>query len=198
MDTIYLSYLKLVLFIAAGAVLLSLLLFFTARERKKGRKKAAGLSSESGINSTQTRVDIGNVSILFDKRRNVVLIPYVTDKYRSGRATTDIIWLDMPYNSVALGKAVRSAMASCKKGKPAVNAELMSRLGARDWKEFTEGKRSVSIYCKDSKMILMNSTVRIPDGAYLFTTRGYEVCLPAVSDDGFIGDAVLELLTKCR
>jgi hypothetical protein len=198
MDTVYLDYLKLVMFVAAGAVLVSGLLFITVKSRKQGRPDPADKMGGRSAGSARARVDGGNVSVFFDKRRNAVLIPYVPDKYKSGKATAGIIWLDMPYRADALGREAKAAMASCKKAEPADNAELMGRLGARGWKEFTEGKLSVSVYYRENKGILMNSTVRTPEGAYVFTVRGHEICLPAAADDSSIGEAILELLKKCR
>ncbi|NLK86094.1 MAG: hypothetical protein GX279_01200 [Clostridiaceae bacterium] len=198
MDTVYLDYLKLVLFVTAGAVMVSGLLFITVKRQKQGRADRAGKSGGRSAGSARTRVDGGNVSIFFDKRRNAILIPYVPDKYGSGKATAGIIWLDMPYRPDALGREVKAAMASCKNAEPADNAELMDRLGARGWKEFTEGKLSVSVYYKENKGILMNSTVRTPEGAYVFTVRGHEICLPADADHSSLGEGILELLKKCR
>lgn len=198
MNTVYLSYLKLVAFVAAGAVLATALLFIIIKSRRRGKSSADSQKDGRGGYRAQTRIDGGNVSIFFDKRRNCILIPYVPDKYRSGKATADIIWVGMPYRSEELGKEVKTAMASCKKGEPADNAELIGKLGAQGWREFTEGKLSVSVYFKENRGVLMNSTVRTPEGAYVFTTRGPEMCLAPDADDSQLGDAVLELLKKCR
>lgn len=197
MDQVYLNYLKLVLIIAVGAVLASVMLFITVRLRKQGKPKSAVRKGGRSVSSARARVDGGNVSVFFDKRRNAVLIPYVPDKYGSGRATSDIIRLDMPYRSDALGREVKTAMASCKRAEPADSTELMGRLGSQGWKEFTEGKLSVSVYYKENKGILMNSTVRTSEGAYAFTVRGPEICLPPDTDDRRLGEEILELLKKC-
>ncbi len=193
MKTVYLDYLKIVMSVAAGAVLVSTLLFIAAGYRRKRAGTSAG-----GEQGSPGRVDGGNVSVFFDKRRNAVLIPYVPDKYKSGKATAGIIRLDMPYGPDALGSKAKQAMRSCRNAEPADNAELMEKLGARNWKEFTEGRLSVSVYFKEGKGILMNSTVRTPEGAYVFTVRGEEICIPADAGDSRLGEAILDLLKKCR
>ncbi len=187
MNTDYMNYLKMVILVALGAVIAAALIFIV----KKSRRHSSGKSAK-------IQVDGGNVSIFFDRKRNAIMIPYVPDKYKAGKATDSIVWLDMPYKTDTLGRSVKDAMISCKNAKPVDNTALMDQLGTRGWKEFTEGKLSISVYYREDSGILMNSTVRTPEGAYVFMTKGPELCLPAGVEDAELGDALLELLKRCR
>lgn len=198
MDTTYARYLLLVALVAAGTVMLGALLFASVRGRRN-RKRSVGNAEENREDKKpESIVDIGNVSAFFDRQRNAVLIPYVPDLFGSGKATADIIWLDMPYSSSELGQAVKSAMASCVNGKPAATAALMKLLRAVSWKEFTKGRLSISVYCKDHRNIMLNSTVRTSEGAYIYITKDPEICLPTDTGNAELGGAILELLKKCR
>ncbi len=198
MNDIYMDYLSLVALVAAGAVLAGAVLCIVRKARGKGMSGSIGEKDRFSGNPDTIQVDGGNVSIFFDRRRNVVLIPYVPDIYRSGKATDDIIWLDMPYKPNDLGKAVKIAMSACRKGRQAENGDLMKKLGAHSWKEFTDGKLSVSVYYKEGRGIMMNSTVRTPEGAYVYIRKGPQICLSADTEDYELGGAILELHKKCR
>ncbi|HOA54233.1 MAG: hypothetical protein WAP56_09565 [Acetivibrionales bacterium] len=198
MDTAYARYLLLVAIVAAGTAVLGTLLFIAIRGRRRKKHSSGIADNAKARNAASDIIENGNVSVFFDKHRNAVLIPYVPDIFGSGKATVDIIRLDMPYRSDELGHAVKTAMASCRNGKPADNRVLMRLLGSSGWKEFTTGRLSISVYCKDSKGIMLNSTVRTPEGAYVYISRTPEICLPPNTDSAELGDAVLELLKKCR
>jgi hypothetical protein len=198
MNTAYAQYLLLVVLVAAGTVMLGALLFVAVRSRK-GKKHDPGIAGRTGEESTDGRIYAGgNVSIFFDRQRNAVLIPYVPDLFGSGKATADIIWLDMPYRPYELGQAVKSAMASCRKGKPASSTILLNLLSARSWREFTKGRLSISVYCRDDRNIMLNSTVRTPEGAYIYIVKNPEIILPIDTGNTYLGDTILDLLRKCR
>jgi len=198
MDTAYVRYLLLVALVAAGTVVLGTLLFIAAGGRK-GKKQNAVFSGTAKIGNTPDGItDRGNVSVFFDRQRNAVLIPYVPDLFGSGKATDNVIWLDMPYSSEGLGRAVRSAMASCRNGKPASTTALMKLIRAVNWREFAKGRLSVSVYCRDGRNIMLNSTMRTPEGAYVYITKNPEICLPVNAEDYELGDAILGLIKRCR
>jgi len=197
MDTTYARYLLLVALVAAGAATLGTMLFAAARGRK-GKRHGNAVPDRIKKAGLPGVIDSGNVSVFFDRYRNAVLIPYVQDLFGSGKATADIIWLDMPYSADDLGRALKSAMASCRNGKPVASAILMKLLRAVNWKEFSEGRLSISVYCSDRRNIMLNSTVRTPEGAYVFISKNPEKRLPADVSSHELGESVLELLDKCR
>jgi len=198
MDTVYARYLLLVALAAAGTVVLGTVLFIAARGRKGQKRNAAFPRSIKKGNTPDGIIDSGNVSVFFDRQRNAVLIPYVPDLFGSGKATDNVIWLDMPYSSEGLGQAVRSAMASCRNGKPAATTTLMKLLHAGNWRECAKGRLSVSVYCRDGRNIMLNSTTRTSEGAYVYITKNPEICLPVNAEDSELGDAILELIKRCR
>lgn len=198
MDTAYARYLLLVALVAAGTVVLGMLLFIAARGRKGKKRNAVFPGSAKTGNASDGVIDSGNVSVFFDRQRNAVLIPYVPDLFGSGKATDNVIWLDMPYSSEGLGRAVRSAMASCRNGKPASTTALMKLIRAVNWREFAKGRLSVSVYCRDGRNIMLNSTMRTPEGAYVYITKNPEICLPVNAEDYELGDAILGLIKRCR
>lgn len=189
MDKRYAAYLLILVCTAAAAALAAAWLLF-------GIKRRNAAAHDDG--RSQKPVSCGNVSIFFDKQGNAVLIPYVADKFKSGKATSDIIELHKHYKPLELGKKIRLALASCRSSKPADSTALMDRLGSRNWREFSEGKLSISVYYSDGKGILFNSTVRTPEGAFIFSTRGAEVTLPPDACDEELGRTVLGLLQRCR
>lgn len=185
----YVKYLLLMLLIITVASAISIMLLFRARKQRLQKTKTG--SSIMPVNG-------GNISIFFDKQGNATIIPYVADLFGSGKATSDIIILNLPYKPGNLGAVIKNAMISCRKGKPINSAELMEMLQARGWKEFSEGKRNLSVYYKDNKGIVFNTTVRTAEGAYVFNTRGAEFILPANADNEIIGSTSIELLKRCR
>lgn len=185
----YVNYIKLLaLVIVTASVIAGLLLYAGHRRLKK-----------SGPAAKNTKpVDCGNISVFFDTQRNAVFIPYVADLFGEGKATADVIKLKAPYTPGQLGACIRSAMASCRNAQPAGSAELMKRLGSRDWKQYSAGKLNLSVYYKQGRGILFNTTVRTPEGAYVFVSKGPDASLPADADNDRIGSAALSLLPRCR
>ena len=143
-------------------------------------------------------VDFGNASLFFDKSGNVTIIPYVADLFGEGKATADVTLLQQPYDPGRLGAAIRSALASCRSGKPSGSAKLMEKLHSHGWKAFSEEKCNLSVYYREGAGIVFNTTVRTSEGAYVFNTRGIEHCLPADVKDEEIGRTSIELLKRCK
>jgi hypothetical protein len=185
MNEDYSKYLVLMVLIVIGAVAAAVVLMARVRHPNPRTVKIKP-------------VGFGSVSLFFDKSGNVTIIPYVADLFGEGKATTDVTLLPQPYKPGRLGAAIRDSLASCKNGKPAGSAKLMTILQFQSWKAFTEGKSNLSIYYREGSGIIFNTTVRTSEGAYIFNTRGIENCLPADAGDEAIGSTSLELLRKCR
>lgn len=157
--------------------------------------KAGGKSRRESLPKP---VEGGNVSVFFDRTGNATVIPYVKDKYGSGKATADVVFIQMPYDVKKLGFVIRTSMNGCLGDAPCSNAELLSKLEAYDWAAFSVDKRNISIYYNKSYGIIFNTTRRKIDGAYEFNHNGVERSLPPDTDDETLGSTVLLLLQKCR
>lgn len=186
MNVNYAKYLLMMIVIVPGAAVI----FAMLRFRMKRRSTRPDVSCKP--------VEAGNISIFFDKQGNATIIPYVADLFGDGKATTDIMILHQPYKPANLGAAIRNSLASCRSSKPTGSAQLMEKLQFRGWKEFSEGKKNLSIYYKDGAGIVFNTTVRTSVGAYIFNSRGMEHFLPADATNEVIGSTSIELLKRCR
>jgi hypothetical protein len=140
----------------------------------------------------------GNVSVFFDKAGNVTIIPYVKDKFGSGKATADVEFLKMPYTAQKLGNAVRNSMNLSMNGIKCDTRRLLGILQFYDWQQFSEGKRNISVYFKESYGIIFNTTRRKHDGAYQFNHNGVEMTLPSDTGDETLGNTLIQLLQRCR
>jgi len=103
-----------------------------------------------------------------------------------------------PYSAERLGKAVRKAMNGCLTGTPCNNAELMAILEFNDWKDFSKGKRNISVHYNEQHGVVFNTTRRKADGSYHFNSLGLECTLPPDTRDRELGDALIGLLKRCR
>lgn len=181
------DYSKYLLVIFLIIIVVAVGVIFLARAGKKGR----GASLVKPVTG-------GSISVFFDRTGNVTIIPYVKDKYGSGKATEDVVFIPMPYNARKLGAAIRTSLNGCCQAVPGTNSELLAKLDAYDWAAFSVDKRNISIYYKESYGIIFNTTRRKIDGAYEFNHNGVEKSLPPVTDDEMLGNTVLLLLQKCR
>ncbi|HEX3028878.1 MAG TPA: hypothetical protein VHT34_06160 [Clostridia bacterium] len=177
----YLLYMGLILFFF---VMLVFLLVLKLRKQKPPTK--------NGI------IDTGNVSVFFDRNENAVIIPYVKDKFGVGRATTDVQFLNKPYNSQTLGGTLRRAMISGSASEACSDRELMDKLGFRGWKDFSEGKRNISVHYKKEHGLVFNTTIRKQDGSYQFNYPAVSKMLNNDISDRDLGETLLLLLQKCR
>jgi hypothetical protein len=184
MNENYVKYLVLMVVIIVGAVAAAVI---PARSRRPK-------NGTMGIKP----VDSGSVSVFFDKYGNAAIIPYVADLFGEGKATADVTTITQPYKPDRLGAAIRDSLATCRNGKPAGQAKLMGILQSQSWKAFTEGRSNLSVYYREGRGIVFNTTVRTSEGAYIFNTREIEHSLPADAGDEEIGSTSLELLKKCR
>jgi hypothetical protein len=140
----------------------------------------------------------GNVSVFFDKAGNVTIIPYVKDKYGSGKATAGVEFIKAPYAERKLGEIIRKSMNSCINSEPCESRELLGKLQSYDWAQFSEGKRNISVYFRQEYGIVFNTTRRKSNGAYEFNNTGVEKSLPADTEDDTLGITLLQLLQRCK
>jgi len=143
-------------------------------------------------------IKCGNISVLFDQDMNVTIIPYAKDKYGRGKAVGGPQFLAQPYKPEALGRIVRYSMKLCEGGVTCTDNELMSRLSFKGWKEFSEGKRNISVHYQEKHGIVFNTTRRRDDGAYQFNYNGFEKIVNADARDGELGEILMLLLRRCR
>jgi len=186
MDNVF-SIALFILILAAGIFLLMLFGFIFSRLRSQ---------NSSGEHSEPIRG--GNISIFFDKNKNVVIIPYAKDKFGRGKAVENPIFLQYPYSADKLGKAVRLSMKLCESSLVRSSSELMSLLGVSDWQVFSEGRKNISIHYQEKYGIVFNTTRRMPDGAYHFNSQRHDRALPGNVSDRVLGDTLLALLPMCR
>lgn len=142
-------------------------------------------------------VPSGNASVFMDKKGNLHIIPFSVDKLKRGRASEIPVTLDAPYTPEEAGDIVRKCLGLSGSGKSLSSEELMKSLGYHDWKGYSKEKKSVSVMCMNGEVIL-NSTIRRPDGLFIFRTNGYERVLPGNISDSDLGGAVLELMKLSR
>lgn len=185
MNDDYGSYLVVIILLILVIAACFILAFYSRRKRPGRGKKPLG-------------VDGGNISVFFDRAGNAILIPYVKDKYGSGRATSRVATVKTPYPPEKLGYAVKTSLNGCKNGAPCTNRQLLDILEADDWMQFSEGKRNISVYFREGYGLVFNTTVRKPDGAYQFNVNGIEKAAPADVADEALGNLLLQLLVKCR
>lgn len=139
----------------------------------------------------------GSISIFFDRDKNAVIIPYTRNKYGVGKAIGEVIFVKAPYSLEKLGSSVRSGMKLCSSNLSSSNAELMSKLGYISWKDFSEGRKSISVYFHKEKGIVFNTTRRKADGVYEFNYLGCEAAVRCDVIDRELGEIIMELLKKC-
>ncbi|HEY8500024.1 MAG TPA: hypothetical protein VIL89_05350 [Clostridia bacterium] len=139
----------------------------------------------------------GNASVFMDKKGNIDIIPFSLDNLKRGKASEYPLSLKSPFSVTELGAYVRKGLLLSSGGKRLESEELMKTLGFYTWKDYSAGKKSVSVICSDGKVVL-NSTVRHTDGTYSFRIKGYEKKLPGNLSDELLGKEVLELMKVSR
>lgn len=179
---IYLSYIIMISCFLAGVLALIIL---------KMRKRSVPKVKKSFILA-------GSISAFFDKEGNVTIIAYVKDKFGVGRATGYPLCLKYPYNAEKLGQLLRQSMKLCETGVPCSDIELMTNLGFNGWKEFTEGKRNISVHYQGGYGVVFNTTIRKSDGSYQFNNSGLENISRNDVTDKELGQTLLNLLPRCR
>jgi hypothetical protein len=191
-----------VLFLLIIAVLLfTVVLWGLSRKRKveKESEKAPNLIKQFYMKNKEIcPINFGNVSIMFDLEQNVYIIPYVKDLSGMGKPADNPKYIASPYSCEILGMEIRNSLKSCEKNIPFSDAEFMRNLGAKGWKEFSYGKRSISIHYRDGYGVVFNSTRRRVDGSYQFNKFGFEEIVNNDVSDKILGETALKLLSRCR
>jgi hypothetical protein len=183
------NYSKYLIYLCLVIIFFCLIWVITKRKKKMGQKE----------NKKEIKpITSGSISVFFDKGENVVILTLATDLYGMGKVSGAPVFLNTPYTDEQLGEAISLAMSAGDKGLPCSDSELMNRLGAKGWKEFSQGKRSISVHYREGHGVVLNSTVRKPDGAYQFTVAGFEKIVSPNVTDNDLGRAVKEILRKCR
>lgn len=177
----------LVFIVLVGCLISGTIVFVLIKIREHGAAKHA-----------DQLIQCGNVSVLFDRDENVTVIPYVKDKFGRGRAVGSPQMLKAAYSLSKLGKAVRDTMKLCQCGIPCTDEELMSKLNFRGWKEFSEGKRNISVHYQEGYGVVFNTTRRSVDGSYQFNYPGFEKVTPTNISDRELGEVLIGLLGRCR
>ncbi|NLG87893.1 MAG: hypothetical protein GX494_01540 [Clostridiaceae bacterium] len=145
------------------------------------------------VNMDNINTADGNVSVFMDKKGNIDIIPFSLDRLKRGKASEYPLSLKNPYTAAELGAYVRKGLSLSSGGRMLESEELMKSLGFYAWKDYSAGKKSVSVICNDAGIVL-NSTVRHTDGSYSFRYSGYEKTLPKNTSDELLGKEVLELM----
>ena len=170
-------------------VLLGLILLIYAVIIIAGARKRDTDEREDGLHE----VSGGNVSVFMDRSGNIDVIPFSLNRLKRGRASDYPLTLRTPFSSSKLGMIIRKGLLLSVDGKELASEDLMKSLGFYDWKEYSRGKKSVSVTFRREGVVL-NSTIHHSDGSYAFRVRGFEKILPARLYDTVLGDAVLELM----
>lgn len=139
----------------------------------------------------------GNVSVFMDDKGRMDIIPFSMDRLKRGRACEYPITINAAGSPQEVGSAIRRGLSLCISGKSLTSEELMKSLGFYDWKDYSRGKKSVSVTCRDGEVVF-NSTLWRPDGSFAFRVRGYERVLPEKLSDMELGDTVLALMKLSR
>ena len=149
-------------------------------------------------NDEDIQIICGNISVFSDKDSKITIIPYVKDKYGAGRALPEIYYLKPPYKKAVFGQTIREAMNLCESGSPCTNNELMVKLGFLDWKEFSRGKKNISIHFQKGRGIVFTTTIRKEDGSYVFNSTRYGRTIPANATNNELGEVYSKLVKWCK
>lgn len=197
------GFFSFVIFLIILALLIfCILYYFIFRDKPKHSQVAFDKVKKKSIfdepSGDSGPVDCGSISILFDADKNAYIIPYVKDLHGEGKAAAIPKVLAVPYSMDALGAEIKNKMRLCKKGIPLSDREFVKSIGNMGWKEFSEGKRNISVHYKNGHGIIINSTRRKLDGSYQFNKIGFDRVLSGDASDNELGEAVLEILKHCK
>lgn len=173
------------IWVLAGCVICIVALFLYIRILSNSKKNTDDREEFQIVN--------GNVSVFMDKRGNIDIIPFSLDRLKVGKASEYPLSLKSPFTASELGASVRKGLLLSSSGKRLESEDLMKKLGFYTWKDYSAGKKSVSVICKDGE-IMLNSTIRHSNGSYSFRLGGYERKLPEDPSDEVLGKEVLELM----
>jgi hypothetical protein len=170
------------------------------KEKKEKEKKEKSLfGSNKNQNKKYKIVQTGFASIFFSKDNSIIIIPYAKDTEGKGRAMDNIIYIDSHIPLHQLGEAVRQAVDIDSNVHPFTDKELIKKLEIKEWSEFTQGKRYISIRYDDDCGYILNTTTRNSDGSYrLNCPGGVEKIVNKDATLTDLGDTIKHLLEKCK
>lgn len=141
----------------------------------------------------QVTLSHGNVSVFMDNRGKIDVIPFNLDRFKRGKASDYPLMLMKPYSPESVGALIRRGLVLSGNEKSLTDKDLMEALGFYDWKEYSKGRKSVSVTCRKQEVAL-NSTIHRSDGAYSFRVRGFEKVLPADLSNHELGYEALKMM----
>ncbi|NLY19179.1 MAG: hypothetical protein GX045_09595 [Clostridiaceae bacterium] len=149
----------------------------------------------SGRSRTEEKSSLpqGNVSVFMDSSGKIDVIPFKLNKFKQGKASHYPLSLKKPYTPEGIGELIRKGLDLSENEKSLTSRELMKSLGFYDWKEYSKGRKSVSVTCTEQEVAL-NSTIRRKDGSYAFRVRGFERVLPVEISNSELGSEVLKMM----
>ncbi len=168
-------------------------------KKEKVKKEKSFFGNNKNQNKKYKIVQTGFASIFFGRNNSIVIIPYAKDIEGKGRAMDNIIYIDSPIPPHQLGEAIRQTIEVDSNVHPFTDKELIKELQVKEWSEFTQGKRYISIRYDDECGYILNTTTRNPDGSYrLNCPGGIEKIVNKDATLTDLGDTVYHLVEKCK
>jgi len=173
------------IWIVAGLFVLIFFIFYIVKIRDNKNSRPYQIEQESLTN--------GNVSIFMDNSGKIDVIPFNFNKLKQGRASDFPLTIRKPYTKDKVGALIREGLKLSSNEKSLSSKQLMETLGFFDWKDYSKGKKSVSLTCRKQEVAL-NSTIRRSDGSYAFRVRGFEKVLPDKLSNDELCNEVLNMI----
>ncbi|HEY9061506.1 MAG TPA: hypothetical protein VIO64_13515 [Pseudobacteroides sp.] len=168
-------------------------------KKEKVKKDKSLFGSNKNQNKKYKVVQTGFASIFFSRNNSIIIIPYAKDIEGKGRAMDNIIYIDGPILPHQLGEAVRQAVEIDSNVYPFTDKELVKKLEVKEWCEFTQGRRYISVRYDDECGYILNTTTRNTDGSYrLNCPGGIEKIVNKDATLTDLGDTIYHLLEKCK
>ena len=173
------------IWVAVGLFVLIFIIFIAVSIKDNRNSKAHQIE--------QAPLPEGNVSIFMDSSGKIDVIPFNFNKLKQGRASDFPLTIMKPYTQDDVGALIREGLKLSESEKSLSSKVLMEALGFFDWKDYSKGRKSVSLTCRKQE-VAFNSTIRHSDGSYAFRVRGFEKILPAKLSNYELGDEVLNMI----
>lgn len=173
------------IWIVAGLSVLIVIIFIIVNIKDNKNRKTNQIM--------QAPLTDGNVSVFMDNNGKIDVIPFNFNKLKQGRASDFPLTIMKPYTQDDVGALIREGLKLSGSEKSLSSKVLMEALGFFDWKDYSKGRKSVSLTCKKQE-IAFNSTIRRSDGSYAFRVRGFEKVLPAKLSNYELGNEVLNMI----
>jgi len=141
----------------------------------------------------------GFASLFFNNSNGLVIIPYAKDMDGKGRAMDGIVMMQYPFEKEELAYALSSTINIDKETNVFTDKELVKKLGTKEWKDFTSGKRYISVRYEEDCGLIFNTTSRNPDGSYrLNCPGGIEKIVNMDASVDELEEVIMNLLEKCK